>query len=208
MQTIRRVLEFFVIIAARVIGLFYGLKVNYLFYILSRVFVTQLYKSSFKSFGKRSMLAKSVRLLRPRYISIGRSSSIMKGCVLEACDEIGVPNFVIGDNISLGEYSHITCANRVVIGNGVLTGRYVLITDNAHGESTRDALEIAPFDRKVYSKGEVVIGDNVWIGDKATILPGVHIGSGAIVGANSVVTRDVPAYAVVGGNPAIIIKQL
>ncbi|MDR2406844.1 MAG: sugar O-acetyltransferase, partial [Bacteroidales bacterium] len=56
--------------------------------------------------------------------------------------------------------------------------------------------------------GSVVIEDNVWIGDKVTILPGVHIGYGSIIGANAVVTKDVPANCVVGGNPAKIIKVI
>lgn len=65
-----------------------------------------------------------------------------------------------------------------------------------------------PLSRLQYSKGEVAIGRNVWIGDKVTVLPGVHIGDGAIIGAGSVVTGDVPAYAVVAGNPARIIRNL
>ena len=62
--------------------------------------------------------------------------------------------------------------------------------------------------RKVESKGEVIIGDNVWIGDKCTILPNVHIGDGVIVAANSVVTKDVPPYSVVGGDPAKVLKKI
>lgn len=53
----------------------------------------------------------------------------------------------------------------------------------------------------------MIIGNNVWIGDKATILPNVSIGNGAIIAANSVVTKDVPEYCIVAGNPAKIIKQ-
>ena len=64
-----------------------------------------------------------------------------------------------------------------------------------------------PLERPITSKGPVVIGNNVWIGDKATILPGVTIGDGAVIAANAVVTKDVPAYSVVGGNPARVIKN-
>ncbi|MBQ4055965.1 MAG: hypothetical protein IJD32_02545 [Bacteroidaceae bacterium] len=60
--------------------------------------------------------------------------------------------------------------------------------------------------RNVTSKGTIVIKDNVWIGDKATILPNVTIGEGAVIAANSVITKDVPPYSVAAGNPAIIIK--
>jgi len=60
---------------------------------------------------------------------------------------------------------------------------------------------------KINQKGDTTVGNDVWIGYKATIMPGVKIGDGAIIGAKSVVTRDVPSYAVVGGNPARIIKM-
>ena len=62
-------------------------------------------------------------------------------------------------------------------------------------------------DRKPAARGDTVIGDDVWIGDHATILPGVHIGSGAIVGASAVVGSDVPPYGVAVGNPAQTVKR-
>ena len=93
------------------------------------------------------------------------------------------------------------------MGNGVLTGRWVTITDNSHGETDYETLKMQPILRKLYSKGAVKIGDNVWIGDKVTILPNVTIGNGAIIAANAVVTRDIPPYSIVAGNPARIIKQ-
>lgn len=113
----------------------------------------------------------------------------------------------IGSHCYFGAYNHITCANKVVIGDHCLTGKWVTITDNSHGETDYSSLLIPPSRRDIVSKGAVIIGTNVWIGDKATILPGVSIGDGAVVAANSVVTKDVPAYSVVGGNPARILKQ-
>lgn len=100
----------------------------------------------------------------------------------------------------------ITAIHSVVIGNGVLTGRNVLITDNAHGESV--ASYIPPGDRCLVSKGSTVIEDNVWLGDNVSILPGVHVGKGCIVGTNSVVTKNVPPYCVVGGIPAKVLKNM
>lgn len=81
------------------------------------------------------------------------------------------------------------------------------ITDNSHGNTDIDNLKLKPIDRKIFSKGPVIIGNNVWIGDKATILPNVTIGDGAVIAANAVVTKDVPAYCVAAGNPAKIIKK-
>lgn len=114
---------------------------------------------------------------------------------------------IIGEGADIGEYTHITAMGHMRIGKYLLTGRWVTITDNGHGDTDLETLQQAPFSRRLYSKGDVTIGDNVWIGDKATILPGVTIGDGAVIAANSVVTKDVPAYSVVAGNPAKVIKQ-
>lgn len=64
------------------------------------------------------------------------------------------------------------------------------------------------YERSMYSKGPVVIGNNVWLGNNVCVMPGVTIGDGAIIGANSVVTHDIPAYSVAAGIPAKVIKQL
>ena len=117
------------------------------------------------------------------------------------------PELSIGDNCRFGAYNHITCINKVTIGNNSLTGKWVTITDNSHGATDQESLKLSPINRPLVSKGAVIIGNNVWIGDKATILPGVFIGDGAVIGANAVVTKDVPPYCVVGGNPARIIKK-
>ena len=69
-------------------------------------------------------------------------------------------------------------------------------------------MDIAPLKRQVVSKGPVIIGDNVWIGEKSTIVANVKVGQGSIVAANSVVTKDVPPYCVVAGCPAKIVKKL
>lgn len=197
---------------AKYIGFLFGFlskivptKLDFFFYVLRRNFYTVRNRSKFKMFGDKSLLAPGCKLYRVGNFSVGENSSIMSYCVLEG-DEKG--ECIIGDGISLGEYSHITCVNRVVLGDGLLTGRFVLITDNSHGKGILDEGEVAPLLREVYSKGEVVIGKNVWLGDKVTILPNVHIGDNVVVGANSVVTKDVPSNVVVAGNPAKIVKHI
>lgn len=117
------------------------------------------------------------------------------------------PEIHIGKNCCFGAWNHITATNKIQIGENLLTGKWVTITDNSHGETDYETLQRPPIMRLVTSKGPIVIGNDVWIGDKATILPGVTIGDGAVIAANAVVTKDVPAYSVVGGNPARIIKQ-
>ena len=114
----------------------------------------------------------------------------------------------IGEGADIGEYTHITARGHMRIGKYLLTGRWVTITDNSHGDTDKESIMEPPAWRRLCSKGDVTIGDNVWIGDKATILPGVTIGDGAIIAANAVVTKDVPAYCLVAGCPAKIIKRL
>ena len=85
----------------------------------------------------------------------------------------------------------------------------VMITDNSHGHTDNiSELKINPIDRPLVSKGPVVIEENVWIGEKVSIMPNVTIGRGSIIAANAVVTKSVPAYSIVGGCPARVIKTL
>lgn len=196
------------ILCGSIIGILF-VRLSYPCYIFCRGVATAMYKRRFSSFGEGSMLGKGVTLLTPRYITVGNRSSIMSYCILETCPDAGLtPVCKIGNGVSLGEYSHVTCANRITIGDGVLTGRFVLICDNGHGSSSTDEIEMPPLARKVHSNGSIEIGKNVWIGDKATILANVTIGEGAIVAANAVVTKDVPAYSVVAGCPAKVIKMI
>lgn len=147
-----------------------------------------------------------------QYISIGKGTNIGEDVILTAWDKYEndkfSPSISIGENCMIGEHAHITACHQIVIGNGVLTGRYVYISDNAHGNSSKEESEIPPIKRKLHVKGPVVIEDNVWIGERVCILSGVHIGKGAIIAANAVVTHDVPAECIAGGVPAKVIKKL
>ena len=82
-----------------------------------------------------------------------------------------------------------------------MIGSQVLIIDHAHGEGNVDMLQ-APIDRKLFSKGPIVIEDNVWIGINAIILKGVRIGEGAVIAAGAIVTKDCEPYGVYAGIPA------
>ena len=216
MNSILIVLKTIMRALANLCKFFWSNKVGYLIYILKKEFITQLRKGEFQSFGKGSLLGIDSVILNAKYISIGINSSFGNRMTLTCYDSIQTPDQIeyytpsinIGDSVSIGEDAHITCINKIVIGNNVLMGKKVLITDNAHGSSEGDILDISPVSRPLYSKGPVIIEDNVWIGEKASIMPGVHIGKSAIIGANSVVTKDVPAYTVVGGIPAKIIKKV
>ena len=167
----------------------------------------------FKRFGNSRVIPRFRALRGEEFISVGDNCRIGDNVRLTAWKEYRSgqtfnPEIRIGDNCLIGADSHITAINRIIIGDNVLMGDKILITDNAHGPSEPNVLDISPKYRPLESKGPVIIGNNVWIGEKTSIMPGVTIGDGVIIGANSVVTKDIPGYCVVAGIPAKIIKSL
>ena len=113
-------------------------------------------------------------------------------------------NIIIGDYVSIREKCLLYGAGGIEIGDGTIISHHVEILSSNHNYNSDD-LKYLPFDEIIVKK-PVIIGKYVWIGARSIILPGVKIGSGAVIGAGSVVTKDVPECAVVGGNPASIIK--
>ena len=185
-------------------------KFNTIFNSMIEMVVSIMYKMQFKFCGKSVRIEKLGKLVGARYISIGDKSDIQQMTFLTAWDNCGEQNFVpeisIGKDCHIGAFNHITCVNRIEIGDGFVSGKWVTITDNAHGNIDFNSMIQPVSERYIVSKGPIVIGKNVWIGDKVSILPGVTIGDGVIIGANSVVTKDIPPFCVVGGIPARVIK--
>lgn len=147
-----------------------------------------------------------------KYITIGRGSGSDQRLRLDAWDEfLGDefnPEIIIGDNVSIQKDCHIGAINKIIIGNNVLLASKVYISDHFHGEITKEALRLPPSQRKLYSKGPIVIENNVWLGEGVVVLPNVTIGENSIVGANSVVTKSIPKNSIAGGNPARIIREI
>ena len=110
-------------------------------------------------------------------------------------------NLILHDNIVLGENIFINAQGGVEIGSGTITGPDVMIFSVNHIYDS----EILPFAEELSLK-PVVIGENCWIGARVFICPGVSIGEGSVVAANSVVTKNFPPCSVIGGNPAKLIK--
>lgn len=166
----------------------------------------------FKSFGKNSKLGYPSLILNPQYISVGNNFSSLWNLRLEAWDEYDGdrfnPSIVIGDNVNINSDVHIGCIESIVIGNNVLMASRIYISDHSHGQIDNNIRKIPPAQRKLFSKGPVIIEDNVWIGEGVCILPGVKIGKNSIIGANAVVTVSVPPNAVVAGVPAKVIRIL
>ena len=142
--------------------------------------------------------ARAVRrvLCRPLFTQMGREVNVERGAF-----------FGDGTNIRIGNRSGLGINSRiygpVFIGDHVMMGPDVMILTSNH---RYDRLDIPMIDQGGTDHRPVTIEDDVWIGSRTIILPGVRVGSGAVIGAGSVVTKDVPPYGIVAGNPAKLIK--
>lgn len=143
-------------------------------------------------------------------ISFGRNLTTGVGCRIDAfVENAGETKIYFGDNVQINDYVHIASVEKVVIGNDVLIASKVFISDHNHGSYSgyiHSSPLTAPASRPIISS-PVIIEDNVWIGEFVSVLPGVTIGKGAVIGANSVVTIDIPANSIAVGAPARVIKR-
>lgn len=109
-------------------------------------------------------------------------------------------NITVGKNVFINSGCHFQDQGGITIGDGVLIGHNVVLATLNH--------DFSPKKRSTLHPAPIVIGENVWIGSNATIVPGVTIGNGSIIAAGAVVTKNVPENVVAGGVPAKIIKIL
>lgn len=166
-------------------------------------------RRSFAHLGDSVIAWRPQHLAGCQYIHIGNNTTIDKDIQLTAwATESSTPNITIGDNCLIRAHAHITAVHSICIGNNLLTGTNILITDNSHGHNSCSEMDIAPRDRDIVSMGDIKIGNNVWLGNNVCIMPGVTIGDGAVIGANSVVTHDITPYSIAVGIPARIIKTI
>jgi acetyltransferase-like isoleucine patch superfamily enzyme len=196
----------------RFIGWFIPWQLPGLFKSFAYEITSAIYSKAFKKCGKNFHVEYPLVLTGSKYVSIGDNFCCNKRLRIEVYDkykgETFAPEIIIGNNVGMNHNCHIAAINKIVIGNNVLMGSNILITDHYHGEITSEAIKSAPALRNLYSKGPVIIEDNVWIGEGVAIMPGVVIGANSIIGANAVITKSVAANSVVGGNPARVIKSL
>ncbi len=150
-----------------------------------------------------------------KHMSIGCRFTAGKGLWMHAVrdyprtGQIFSPQLIIGDRVSIGEYVHIGCNHYVYIGDDVLMGSKIYITDHNHGVyrgERQDSPNIPPANRPLTEGKSVIIGTRCWIGEFVTILPGVTIGEGSVIGSHSTVTHDIPANSIAVGSPARVVK--
>jgi lipopolysaccharide O-acetyltransferase len=119
-----------------------------------------------------------------------------------------VPRIIIGNHVRISNSVHIAATNLVKIGDDVLLGSKVVITDHNHGQYSREhsSPKTPPTLRPLDRDRQVTIGRNVWLGDGVVVTPGSSIGEGAVIGANSVVVGHIPANTIAAGSPATVRK--
>ena len=164
-------------------------------------------------FSKARLIRFPFDIRNANFINLGENMTTGFGCRIEAFPEkldtnSKVLNF--GNNVQLNDYVHIAARGSVTIGNNVLMASKIFVTDIVHGNYSEfdpnSSPDIFPSLRPLTSK-PVIIEDNVWLGEFVSILPGVTIGKGSIIGANSVVSKDIPENVIAVGSPARPIKK-
>ncbi|MFQ5786845.1 MAG: DapH/DapD/GlmU-related protein [Thermodesulfobacteriota bacterium] len=189
-------------------------------YFLRKLF----YNRIFKSVGRSVIIGKGMTIRNPHNITIGNRVAIDDYSMLDASGA-GEKGIVLGNDsiisrncVIQGKHGPVNIGDKVVIGcntvvssiTGIIVGNSVLIGGHCYmggGRYVYDSLDVPIMDQGLCSQGPIVINDDVWIGAGTTILDGVRIGKGCIVGAGAVVTKDVPEYSVAIGVPANVIKK-
>ena len=155
---------------------------------------------------RKIRVGKNVRVSHPNNITFGKNIEIMQEAVfapLYKNNKKFPSKIIVGNNVHFGVQDRIASACSVTIEDDVLFAAFVHVTDHSHEFHDISRPVIA---QGVYSKGPVRIKRGAWLGFGCHILSGVTIGEGSVVGANAVVTRDVPDHCAVAGNPARIIS--
>lgn len=161
----------------------------------------------YKDFGPGSIIGKQLILTHKSCISIGKSVMIYPNNRLELIKKYSnqtfLPELIVGDFSQIHQNCHITCADKIELGQSVIIVSNVTITDIIH---PYDDISM-PINASSIITKPVKIGDETYIYNNSVILPGTTIGRHCVIGANSVVNSNIPDYSIAVGNPARVVKQ-
>jgi acetyltransferase-like isoleucine patch superfamily enzyme len=181
------------------------------------------YPGLFRQVGRGVIFGKGLAMRHPGRITLGDRVAIDDYSLLDASGA-GEAGIILGDDVIIsrncviqGKTGSVTIGNKTDIGcnailssgGGIQIGNSVLIAGNCYiggGRYVTEQIDVPMMEQGLYTKGPVIIGDDVWLGAGSTVLDGVKIGRGCIVGAGAVVTKDLPDYAIAAGIPAKVIK--
>lgn len=168
---------------------------------------------------RSKLINKNIRLIRfpfilrgKSYIDFGKNLTTGFWCRFEVFpkdDDLRI-RLKLGDNIQINDYVHLSAIESVEIGDNCLFASHVYISDNSHGRyeggENDSSPDVAP-DHREYITSPVKIGKNCWLGEGVIVMPGVTIGDGCVIGAHSVVTKNIPAASIAVGSPARVVKK-
>lgn len=167
-------------------------------------FIFSLFYRFFLLLKMRSRISFPIKLNGIPNFKVGYRVAVGGGAWLAAMPLTGEnAKLVIEDGTCIGHFAHIYATKSIHIGKKVLIADKVYISDNLHGY---EDVSLPIMDQPVLQKNPVVIGDETWIGEHVCII-GATIGKHCVIGANSVVTHNIPDYCVAVGSPAKVIKR-
>ncbi len=176
------------------------------FYIL-KLLKWKYYSLRLGYFGENSQISKNHWFVNPQNIYIGKYCSIGPYCRIETYSDYGnlktTPQLTIGDSCSIEHAVHIYCVERVEIQKGCLVASGCMITDNNHGTNPEGEI----YSHQPLNAKPTIIKENVWLGENVCVLSGSVVGKRSIIGANSVVSGEIPDYSIAVGSPAKVIKK-
>ncbi|WHF53053.1 DapH/DapD/GlmU-related protein [Chryseobacterium gotjawalense] len=183
-------------------------------YTILDYFILVKYKIFTLFFLRKARLIRTPIFVRGKFlIDFGSGLTTGRSCRIDAFltnDNLNSQKIIkIGNNVEINDNVHIAATDRIDIGNNVLIASNVYISDHNHGiykGIIQDSPLSKPNDRDIYSS-PVIIEKNVWIGQYVCVLQGVTIGEGSIIGAMSVVNKDIPPYSIAVGSPAKVVKK-
>ena len=166
-----------------------------------------LISGAFAQFGRRTVLMYPIRLGGEERIAIGNQVFIGSGSWLQTLPDGDNQSIAIsiGSGTSVAGACVISAVRQVVLEENVLLARNVYISDHSHRYTQTDMPILA---QGLDNIEPVLIRQGAWLGQNVVVCPGVTIGRGTVIGANSVVTRDIPDFAVAVGSPARVVKSM
>jgi acetyltransferase-like isoleucine patch superfamily enzyme len=168
------------------------------------VLTYRLLRFRFAAFGSGTRIVRPLRIVGSRHVSLGDSLTIQYGAYIAAITDLRPdPRLRVGSGTMIGNHSHIICTRSISIAENVLIADRVYISDSVHqyADVTRPVMH-----QPLKQLDDVVIGEGAWIGENVCII-GARVGRNSVVGANSVVTRDIPDFCVALGAPAVPVKR-
>ena len=174
---------------------------NYL--ALISIIRSYIIKKSFYNCGNGFRIGRMSKLYGIKNIDVKNNVNIGDFAYLNCLEKENKVSLTIGNNVSIGRFSQINAYGSVVIGDDVLISDNVFMSDCTHDISD---ISLPIKSLKDYFAGDIIIDKSSWIGKNVVILPGVTIGEGAVIAANSVVNKNVGNYEIHAGNPAKLIN--